>query len=535
MTKFFCSLLVSLLAATALPARDITLLEGEYKMTWGPECCVDPMKFAGMSGGDSILVFVKDINGYAQCSVRDKQNGWKEVSPALSYFLVKGNFAFEVSDSLAHAMRHHSLMFSGTNFTITKVVLRTKRPSDTRVGYDDLCDKQASWRTKQIYQMLRDIYGKKSISCSMAEVNWNYKEAGYVKTWTGKYPAMNGFDYIHLTYGWEPYKDITPVKEWWDMGGLVTICWHWRAPSTEAEWNAYQKDSIKDPPSFIGFYAPGGGSPVTEFSPKEAVKEGTWQHDFLMADLKKVADRLEILQDSGIVVLWRPFHEAAGNSGIYGDGKAWFWWGADGPEPCKQLWHIMYNYFHERGLHNLIWVWNCQINDDEWYPGDDYVDIIGRDLYNYTATPKDNTDEQAKYNSASWSFEFMHTYYPHKMLTLSECGNSPMMTDQWDAGAKWLYAMPWYHYQYTMGQKHQWAGSDWWNNWFKMDNVITLDDMRALRAQYLGQETTGITNPKVYNAAANGDNAWYNLSGMRIKEPTQKGIYVHNGCKIVVK
>ena len=86
-----------------------------------------------------------------------------------------------------------------------------------------------------------------------------------------------------------------------------------------------------------------------------------------------------------------------------------------------------------------------------------------------------------------------------------------------------------------MGQKHQWAGSDWWNNWFKMDNVITLDDMRALRAQYLGQETTGITNPKVYNAAANGDNAWYNLSGMRIKEPTQKGIYVHNGCKIVVK
>lgn len=367
----------------------------------------------------------------------------------------------------------------------------------------------------------------------MAEVNWNYKEAGYVKAWTGKYPAMNGFDYIHLTYGWEPYKDITPVKEWWDMGGLVTICWHWRAPSTEAEWNAYQTDTVKDPPAFIGFYAPGGGSPSTTFSPKEAVKDGTWQHDFLMADLKKVADRLEILQDSGIVVLWRPFHEAAGNSGIYSDGKAWFWWGADGPEPCKQLWHIMYDYFQQRGLHNLIWVWNCQINDDEWYPGDDYVDIIGRDLYNYTATPKDSTDDQAKYNSASWSFEFMHTYYPHKMLTLSECGNSPMMTDMWAAGAKWLYAMPWYHYQYQMGQKHQWAGSDWWQNWFGMDNVITMDDMKTLRAQYLKDEpTTAIKT--VTTAKQSVDDSWYTLQGVRIPKPVRRGVYIHQGKAVVL-
>ncbi|MDD5861210.1 MAG: glycosyl hydrolase [Prevotella sp.] len=531
--KAIFSLLLSLLAVSALSARDITLLEGEYKMTWGPECCIDPMKYAGLAAGDSILVSVKDLGNYPQCSVRDKQNGWKELTPALSYFLVKGDFSFAITDSIAKQMKHHSMMFSGSNFTITKIVLRTSRPVDTRVGYDDLCDKNASWRTRQIYQLLRDVYGKKAISCSMAEVNWNYKEAGYVKALTGKYPAMNGFDYIHLTYGWEPYKDITPVKEWWDMGGLVTICWHWRAPSTEAQWDAYQKDTVKDPPSYDGFYAPSGGSPSTTFSPKEAVKEGTWQHDFLMADLKKVADRLEILQDSGIVVLWRPFHEAAGNSGIYPDGKAWFWWGADGPEPCKQLWHIMYDYFQQRGLHNLIWVWNCQINDDDWYPGDNYVDIIGRDLYNYTATPKDSTDEQAKYNSASWSFEFMHTYYPHKMLTLSECGNSPMMTDMWAAGARWLYAMPWYHYRYQMGQKHQWAGSDWWQNWFSMDNVITMDEMKTLRAQYLREDPTtdirtvsGVKKPM--------DENWYTLQGVRIAKPVFHGVYIHKGKAVII-
>ena len=33
----------------------------------------------------------------------------------------------------------------------------------------------------------------------------------------------------------------------------------------------------------------------------------------------------------------------------------------------------------EYGLNNLIWVWNGQ--SPEWYPGDEYVDIIGMDIY----------------------------------------------------------------------------------------------------------------------------------------------------------
>ncbi|WP_223164449.1 glycosyl hydrolase [Massilia rubra] len=33
----------------------------------------------------------------------------------------------------------------------------------------------------------------------------------------------------------------------------------------------------------------------------------------------------------------------------------------------------------QRGLHNLIWVWNGQ--DPAWYPGDDMVDIVSHDIY----------------------------------------------------------------------------------------------------------------------------------------------------------
>lgn len=50
----------------------------------------------------------------------------------------------------------------------------------------------------------------------MADVAWNNKTAERVHRLTGKYPAINGYDYIHLQYtrpgGWIDYADITPVR-----------------------------------------------------------------------------------------------------------------------------------------------------------------------------------------------------------------------------------------------------------------------------------------------------------------------------------
>ena len=37
--------------------------------------------------------------------------------------------------------------------------------------------------------------------------------------------------------------------------------------------------------------------------------------------------------------------------------------------------------YHE--LNNLIWVWTTNTNSDalDWYPGHEYVDVIGMDIY----------------------------------------------------------------------------------------------------------------------------------------------------------
>ena len=72
---------------------------------------------------------------------------------------------------------------------------------------------------------------------------------------------------------------------------------------------------------------------------------------------------------------------------------------------------MMFTYFKEQGLDNLIWVWTSENKDDaNWYPGDEYVDIIGRDLYGKTA------EECAE------EFKALTALYGDRMIALTECG-----------------------------------------------------------------------------------------------------------------
>ena len=97
----------------------------------------------------------------------------------------------------------------------------------------------------------------------------------------------------------------------------------------------------------------------------------TLRDDLLIRDIDAVANQLKRLQEADVPVLWRPLHEASGG---------WFWWGASGPEPYIKLYRLLFDRLTKtHNIHNLIWVWNGQ--DPKWYPGDEYVDIIGIDIY----------------------------------------------------------------------------------------------------------------------------------------------------------
>lgn len=310
---------------------------------------------------------------------------------------------------------------------------------------------------QRIYDYLWESYGEKCLSGAMAKVSWNIDEAQWVYNNTGKWPAMATFDYIHLDYsptGWIDYTNTAIAEEWWEAGGIVSAAWHWNVPISEGS-------------STHAFYTDNN-----HFSVKRALMEGTWENEVMKSDLAEMADMLLLLQDKGIPVIWRPLHEAAGNIYEPWHGTAWFWWGNDGAEAYRELWRTMFDYFVERGINNLIWVWTTQLNDFEFYPGDEYVDMVGRDIYNVTDAPSIR---------AQW--DSINQYFPHKIVTLSEMGNVSNIGEQLDAGAMWSYFMPWYDNDndYTTGYNHIHADIAWWCKAFEDSRVVTRDELPSFR------------------------------------------------------
>lgn len=326
----------------------------------------------------------------------------------------------------------------------------------TTVALDKTPVMATSAKATKLYDYLLENFETKTLSAMMADVAWNTDESEKVFQWTGKYPAINCFDYVHLPASlsganWIDYGDITPVKEWADNGGIVAAMWHWNVPRKAT-------DETLDPNNDYAFYRAD-----TEFDAANATVEGTWENKVFTEDLKSVAGYLKLPQEADIPVLWRPFHEAAGG---------WFWWGKDAAS-FKALWIAMFDYFKAQGLDNLIWVWTTEIGDDDWYPGDQYVDIIGRDLYGDNAA-----DCASQYNSISAA-------YGAKMVALSECGYSSdklsgigLLSEQWAAGARWSWFMPWYDGE---GATESHSGEAWWKDAMSQDYVISRDEVPSLK------------------------------------------------------
>ena len=325
---------------------------------------------------------------------------------------------------------------------------------------------------RQLYRYFRNNYGKRVISSVMADVNWNHALADKIKKEiTGKWPAMNCYDFIHIYVpdgnGWINYSDITPVTEWVDKGGIVQLMWHFNVPVNESTKPGMNGSGVTCSPG------------ETTFRASNALQEGTWEHQYFYEQMDRVIAVILKLQEAGIAATWRPFHEAAGNAIAKQQAdwtKAWFWWGYEGADVYKKLWVAMFDYFKQKGVNNLIWIWTTQNyngssttynQDTDWYPGADYCDMVARDLYGYTAAQ--NAQE----------FKEIQATYPDKMVVLGECGwdgndktGKPQgdIAECWEAGAKWGHFMVWY--DRNAGNKSQTMVSDeWWTSAMKKENA----------------------------------------------------------------
>jgi hypothetical protein len=237
-------------------------------------------------------------------------------------------------------------------------------------------DKEATNETSLLYNNLKKLADKGFMFGHQDDlaygVEWKYKEGrSDVKEVTGDYPAL---------YGWElgglertnndvnldgvPFKKMKQyIKQGYQRGGVITISWHADSPF------GAQKGAWDTTHGTVASINPGGAN-----------------HELYKAWLDKVATFIGSLKgDKGeaIPILFRPFHEHTGN---------WFWWGRNASTAFeyKTLWRFTVYYLQKvKKLHNVLWVYNTsgdfQTKEEflDRYPGDDMVDVLSFDTYQY--------------------------------------------------------------------------------------------------------------------------------------------------------
>lgn len=413
-----------------------------------------------VSTGEQTILLTFDQNIVLAVPHEIRLNGKEVVNASAAFKELRVTVALERATSYSLVIPAGKVKGPTGVFTDEITVRFTTRGSTGSSIRKTLVTSDPSPEARKVYDFLLENYGEKIISGTMANVAWNTHEAEWVHKHTGKYPALNCFDYLHLyasPANWINYEDTRVAEDWWGNNGLVAAGWHWNVPAGTSG-NDY------------GFYAVGknGGDGETAFDIQQAVIDGTSENSVIKADLEKIAGNLLLLKEKNIPVIWRPLHEASGK---------WFWWGAGDAESYRKLWVMMFETFKAKGLNNLIWVWTSQADDYDWYPGDDYVDIVSCDIYDKGLA------------AVSDIYDNLTAEFSDRLITLSEFGNISGLSHQWDAGIRWSWMMPWYDYDRTVDpssgafdeQTHIHAGIPYWKSALENDYVITRDKMPSLK------------------------------------------------------
>lgn len=235
-----------------------------------------------------------------------------------------------------------------------------------------------------------------------------------VKSVVGDYPAVMGFDIGRIELGSEKSLDNIDfniirqeIINQFNRGGMITISWHMYNPLTGGDsWDVETKGVVTS-------ILPNGEN-----------------HDKLISWLQYGADFFKSLvtkEGTKIPVLFRPWHEHTGS---------WFWWGKENCtiDEYKELWLFTYNFFQEQGVDNLLYGYSPDSQGPgeiymERYPGDEYVDLLGLDIYH-----RDNEEGIKNYqNSLHTILSFLseESEKRNKPIAVTETGLEAIPIASW--------------------------------------------------------------------------------------------------------
>lgn len=283
---------------------------------------------------------------------------------------------------------------------------------------DRPCDGEATAATVELYATMKAATAHGVLFGHQDDlsygVGWVDSGSGRsdVRDVTGDYPALFGWDLGHIELA-DSTRNIDGVDFEGmrrnmifvaEAGGVNALSWHTRNPLTGGDaWDTACDEVV--------------GS----------VSEGGAACDAYRVWLDRTADYLLSLRTADgecIPVIFRPYHEMTGG---------WFWWGAGhcSDQQYIALWRQTIDYLRSRGVHNILTAYSAADFDDEEsfarrYPGDDYVDIVGFDIYQYGSS--EEFLEQMKIKSGvARAFADSHG----KIWAVCECGYESIPQRDW--------------------------------------------------------------------------------------------------------
>lgn len=382
----------------------------------GVRICSTGSKIAVITGGtkevDSADGSYKTFNGEAVGAIYVKE------SVVFDYFYLDGVYLKKGENNLTFQA------LSGIAYLDDVTIENSSTVPELAYAVSSSCAvKDSSDNAKTVKKYLSDVYGNRVLTGQYCSAGTN-TEINAIYMDTGRYSAVRCADLGIFTEYYEGSDknndmEIAAAADWWKSGGLVSYSWYWYAPSEEMPH--YYTD-------LTDFILSGA---VTDADAALLDAEGLSTYEQtgrisracynLIRDIDSVAAKLKMLAAEDVPVIFRPLPEA---------GNGWYWWGEDA-ESYLWLYKLIFTRFTGyHGLNNLIWVWNGE--NYSFYPGDDYVDIVGMDVY---------SDSDISANSRM--LDALHYTIRTKACALTECGKVPNPDLLARDNALWLWFALW--------------------------------------------------------------------------------------------
>lgn len=363
-------------------------------------------------------------------------------------------------------------------FIVVMQLIACKSTSAIDYNAIRVADLEAANSTKLLYHNIQKI-SKRGIAFGHQDataygIGWKHEEEpnnlrSDIKEVAGDFPAVHGYDIGHIELGKTHNLDTVSfalmrdhIQMLYDEGAIITMSWHLDNPVTD-------------------------GSSWDKTPAVPAILEEGEQREKYELWVKRLADFFKSLKDGDgnvIPVIFRPFHEMNGS---------WFWWGGDNvsPEDYKQLWRETQQLLKQNDVHNILYAFSPNTISspeefDRYYPGDEFVDILGVDIYNHSGNEAFTQDVKK-------NLEIIRTKanQANKPFALTETGNTNFGEDPYwwtqtlypgikDSGAAWLLlwrnARPSHYFATYPGE----ISEEDFKEFAELEEILFLDDVEDI-------------------------------------------------------